>query len=194
MTTEPIKARLKLTVTNVKPAEEKQGTKGPYKILKFQAKNEQGQENWYSSFRSSVFDAIKPGETIDAEVETKETPRKDGTGTFIDHNVLQIFVDGQPLGGQKQGGGYAGRPYQGKSPEERISIERQKSLDLAIQRAKPTDTDDQVLARAEKFFGWIHGDKGAVVSLPKAKPEELEKVFPRSPTPPVAPPTSGPRY
>jgi len=43
-----------------------------------------------------------------------------------------------------------------KSPEERISIERQKSADIAFTHAQDVDITEDILKEAEKIYQWIH--------------------------------------
>lgn len=86
----------------------------------------------YECYRSQLFEHLTVGATVECEVEEK--PSKDGR--FINHNIQGVFKDGQPVGGQRQGGG---RSY-GKSPDERASIERQtavKEVGLALRMGMP---------------------------------------------------------
>ncbi len=92
-------------------------------------KGEDGQK--YECYRSQLFEHLTMGATVECEVEDKES--KDGR--FVNHNIKDVSKDGQPVGGQRQGGG--GRSY-GKSPEivqfERASIEFNNAMSEAGQR------------------------------------------------------------
>ena len=104
--------RKTLKILEAKPVEKVGRNQTPK--LSFKASDGE-KELWYFSFRNSLFDAIKQGETIDADVETS-TREWDGQ-EYTDRKVVQVYVNGQPLGGQKA--------YRGKSPEEIQSIKAQ---------------------------------------------------------------------
>ena len=121
MTTEPKIERKGLAIISVEPVKEV-GSKGAKK-LQFKAKEKAGREELtYFTFRPSLFETIEKGigQVLDCETETSSRER-DGN-TFTDRKVNQIFVDGQPIGGQKKQFGFAGYQH---SPEERASIETQ---------------------------------------------------------------------
>jgi len=182
---EPVKSRAKITVTTVKPVEEKQGQKGPYKLLKFQAKNEQGQEGWYSSFHQSLFEAIKPEAVLDADIESKETEYG------MNRLVTQVYVDGQPLAGQKQGtGGYSGRQWQPKDPLDRQSIEFQVAMKEAGEslRAGVIAKDSTI---AHLYYGALislferQGIKPNYQEQPSPKAQSVSGAAPGVQTPPA---------
>ncbi len=113
--------RLILKVTEVSEPKEF-GNKGSKKLV-FKAKNPEGKELSYLTYRTTLFESIKVGAEIDAEVEIK-TREYEGN-TYTDRQVSQIFVDGQPLGGQK-------KQWQGRTdnPEQRQSIEMQTAAKI----------------------------------------------------------------
>ncbi len=183
---EPIKSKLALTITSLGEVK-KIGDKGAEKFS-FKAKGADGKELWYFSFRASLFEALRANTNIEVDLET--TTREVDGNTYTDRKVTQIYVDGKPVAEDKQGSFGGGRPWQpqGKSPEERRSIERQKSLDLACQRSLTTSTTKQVLALADEFFDWIHGKDATVAPLPKVPPSAPDA----KPSVPIPPAVSGP--
>jgi len=147
--------RKNLTIIEVKPVE-KVGDKQIPK-LSFKAKDGE-KELWYSSFRTSLFDAVKQGATIDADIEVKSYER-DGESR-LDRRLVQVYVNGQPLGGQKQ--------RYGKSPEE---LDQQARL-MVLAYAKDLAVADkipggEITKQAGLFYNWVKGNGKA----PEPKPE-----------------------
>lgn len=129
--------------------------------LSFKAKeSEDGKELTYFSFRSSLFEAIKPKAIIEADVEMS-SHEYEGT-EYIDRRVVQIYEDGQPLGGKKQG--YQGG-YRGKSPEELEYSLRSQCLsyckDLCLGEKIGVK---EIIGYASQFYAW------AKAYTPDAKP------------------------
>ena len=165
--------RRKLTVLEVKPPQ-KVGDKGAEKV-EFRAKWEDKDSGLkYLTFRKPLFDAIKPGAVLDAEVEIKD--REFDGNIYTDRNVVQLYQEGRPLGGPT-----AGRQF-GRSPEERSSIERQVALKASIESVATKIDDSQIeaiLARASIFAAFLAGDKEFaspkwVVEPSPAKPAPAE--------------------
>jgi hypothetical protein len=98
--------RIKLTVKEV--SEPKQvGNKGAQK-LQFKATTPENKELSYFTFSTRLFEHIKAGVAIDADVDT--TTSEHGGNTYTDRKVTQIYIDGQALGGQgRQSGGWEKR-------------------------------------------------------------------------------------
>ena len=124
--------------------------------LSFKAKDGD-KELTYFTFKSSLFELIKEGQTINAEVETEQR------GEYTNRKVVQVYVDGQPLGGQKS-------QYRGKSPEELEQTAKLMILayakDLVVAQVIPLDG---IIKQADTFYSWLKGN-GA-----KAKPKEKPK-------------------
>jgi len=84
------------------------------------------------------------------EISTRETER----ATYIDRKVTEIFVDGQPLGGQKQGGQSGG--WRGKSPEELELSRRSYALSYAKDLAMADKIKVSEIQRlAQEFNDWL---------------------------------------
>jgi len=137
--------RKNLTITHVeeiKKVGDKQIPKLPFKA------KDGDTELTYFTFRSSLFEAIKVGQTINVDVETS-TRVWDGQ-TYTDRRVVQIYVDGQPIGGKGQQG------YRGKSPEELEQTARTMSLsyakDLAVADKIPVG---EITKQADVFYAWV---------------------------------------
>jgi hypothetical protein len=148
--------RKNLTITEVgqiTSGDRKDG-KGKWQSLPFKAKDGD-KELSYSTFRTSLFDAIKQGATIQAEVEVKQE------GDWINRRVVQIYVEGQPIGVKGQ--------YRGKSPEELTLSTRAYALsyskDLVVSGAVKLE---KVIEQADVFYTWLTNSK------PKAPPDNLE--------------------
>ena len=120
--------RIKLTVTEAKEPQEV-GSKGAKK-LSFKGKSTDGKELWYFSFKTSLFDSIKKDAELDAEVETKS--REVDGNTYVDRQVQQLFVDGQPVGSTPQSRAQGGYSRQ-SNPEERASIESQVAAKIVCE-------------------------------------------------------------
>jgi len=151
--------RKNLTITHVeeiKKVGEKQIPKLPFKA------KDGDTELVYFTFRSSLFDAIKVGQTINADVETS-TRVWDGQ-TYTDRRVVQVYIDGQPIGGKGQQG------YRGRSPEELEQTARTMSLsyakDLAVADKIPVG---EITKQADVFYAWV---KKTEVKVPESKVEK----------------------
>lgn len=151
--------RKKLAISQVKEIE-KVGQRQIPK-LKFRAADGEGKESWYETFKSTLFDLIKPGQTIEADVDTS-THEYDGQ-QYTDRRVVQMYVNGQPVSGKmgSQGG------YRGKSPEELELSARAYALayakDLAMSGMMPLS---EITHKADEFYAWL---KQAL-----AKPAEIK--------------------
>ncbi len=148
--------RKNLTITQVE--EIKKVGKNQVPKLSFRAKDGD-KEYTYFTFKSSIFDLIKTGQTINADVET--TNREWEGNQYTDRRVVQVYVDGQPIGGQKQG-------YRGKSPEELDQQARVMVLayakDLAAADKIPIS---EITNQADAFYTWVKKTDSGV----KAKAE-----------------------
>lgn len=100
--------KIKLTVTEVsqpKPV----GDKGARK-LEFKAKNPEGKELPYFTFSTRLFDYIKTGANMEVDVDIAQREYPTGSGNvYTDRKVTQLYENGQPVGGQRQGG-FSPRP------------------------------------------------------------------------------------
>lgn len=158
MTTDNKPQRVKLTIAEVLPVRTVGERKIP--VLDFKADGVK-----YTIFgREALQKLVVAGAVLDCEVETKT--REYNGNTYTDHNILNIFQDGQPV--SKPGGG--GRSF-GRSPEERRSIERQCALKCSMEYLSsiPLDVDfdeQKVLAIAELFAQWIAGEPVKLVPEP----------------------------
>ena len=144
-------AKIKLAITQVKEVQ-KIGDKGAEKLA-FKAKNFEGKELWYSTFRKSLFPAIKDnvGKEIEADVEI--TNREVDGNIYTDRKVTQLYVGGEAVAkGQPSKQGFQG--YR-DSPESRASIELQVCLKCACEIAKENDTIETIISYAEKMRQWI---------------------------------------
>jgi hypothetical protein len=155
--------RKNLTITHVeeiKKVGDKQIPKLPFKA------KDGDSELSYFTFRSSLFDAIKVGQTINVDVETS-TRVWDGQ-TYTDRRVVQVYVDGQPIGGKGQQG------YRGRSPEELEQTARTMSLsyakDLAVADKIPVA---EITKQADVFYAWVK--KTEKPPEPKVEKETEEK-------------------
>ncbi|MFW9991941.1 MAG: hypothetical protein ACFFD4_07755 [Candidatus Odinarchaeota archaeon] len=147
--------RTKLTILEVKPRQLLNQEKGTTKLA-FRAGAEDG-EHWYYTFRTSLFETIENGigSVLDCEILTTESEQ---WGTQRD--CKQIYVDGQPVGGKKQGGG----GWRSKSPEElelaRGSYALSYAKDLAmVDKIKVSD----IITKAEEFHDWLKSDKSGTI-------------------------------
>jgi hypothetical protein len=159
--------RIKLTITEVKEVQ-LVGERGAQKLA-FKAKSPDGKELEYFTFRTSLFDEIKKGAEIDAEVEVKT--REYGDATFVNRQVSQIYKDGQPIGGRKQRPDYSYRD----SPEARASIEAQSALKAAVEFCQGKTVED-VLKTAARFRDFLGNKPAEAKTEAKATP-------PKSPAP-----------
>ena len=97
----------------------------------------------YFTFKTSLFELIKEGQTINADIETEIR------GDYTNRKVVQIYVDGQPVSSK-------GTQYRGKSPEE---LEQQARLmilayakDLAVANKIPLEDIPKI---ADRFYTWL---------------------------------------
>ena len=149
--------RKNLTITHVeeiKKVGDKQIPKLPFKA------KDGDTELAYFTFRSSLFEAIKVGQTINVDVEIS-TRVWDGQ-TYTDRRVVQVYVDGQPIGGKGQQG------YRGKSPEE---LEQQARV-MVLSYAKDLAVADKIpftaiTDQADIFYAWVK--KNEATKAPEAK-------------------------
>ncbi|MDD5220257.1 MAG: hypothetical protein PHV11_06810 [Candidatus Bipolaricaulis sp.] len=139
--------RKKLTISEVKE-QQPIGDKGAIKLA-FLAKDGEDSNLWYLTFSKALFDNIKAGAVIDAEVEVSE--REYNGNKYTDRKVTQIYKDGQPVGNK----GQFGRGY-GRSPEQERLIVRQTCLKCAVE-ARPGATNKEILETATIFAEWVNG-------------------------------------
>lgn len=137
--------RRNLTITHVEEVKKV----GDRQIPKLPFKAKDGDtELAYFTFRSSLFEAIKVGQTINADVETSS--RVYDGNTYTDRRVVQVYIDGQPIGGKGQQG------YRGKSPEELEQSARSQVLsyakDLAVADKIPVG---EITKQADIFYAWV---------------------------------------
>jgi len=130
----------------------------------------------YSVFSKSLFPYIKLNTEIDAEVETKEGE------SWTNRKVIDIFVNGQSVKAQGQGGG-----YRGKSPEElelsRRSFALSYAKDLAVAGIIPVK---DIPSQATEFYNWLHNEVKPTATAVKdtedkpspVKGEEIESSVP----------------
>ncbi len=148
-----VKERLSLTVTEVKEIE-KVG-KDQIPKLSFKAKDKDGKEAWYFTFKRNSFTELKPDTPLDGDFEFSE----DEYG--IKRKLIQLYKDGQPVGGERRAW-----TAQSDSPEKRRSIERQTSLQIAVQMTEPSDNDvPALLKRAEQIYDWLATGKSSKVEV-----------------------------
>lgn len=153
--------RKNLTITGVEEIK-KVGAKQIPK-LSFKAKDGD-KELSYFTFKSSLFESIKEGQTINADVEVS-TREWEGQG-YTDRRIVQIYVDGQPLGGK--GGGQS---YRGKSPEELELSARAYALSYAKDLAVADRINlNQITIYAQDFYNWLK--KNGAKAEPKEKPKD----------------------
>ncbi len=186
--------RSNLSITQVMPIRSGTGQKGPYEALNFTAISPAGVQAKYGIFnKKELFPFILQGAPIDAEVIDKPSGQYDANSNeFINHNVVNIYVNDKPVIQQQQGG----RSGYGKSPEairleheldmeleamKRQSIERQTALIQAIELAKLTPgivpTVESILTTADKFVAW-EGKLRPTPAPPPAKPKDTpEKMY-----------------
>jgi hypothetical protein len=117
----------------------------------------------YFTFRPNLFEAIKEGQIIIADVETEQK------GEYTNRKVTQIYAKGQPIA-VKRG------EYRGKSPEELEQQGRVMVLsyakDLAVAQLIPLD---EIPNRADVFYTWLKGNKETPV-LSAEQREQIEKI------------------
>ncbi|MGD0794944.1 MAG: hypothetical protein ABR958_05055 [Dehalococcoidales bacterium] len=108
--------RCKLKVIEVKEPRQV----GQAEVLEFLATGDPGNKTLkYGAWTKILYEYIKKGAVIDAEIETKISDKTDPGGEhYVSRRIMQLYIDGQPV--IKKAG--TGRAW-GKSPEE-IRIER----------------------------------------------------------------------
>jgi len=112
----------------------------------------------YFTFKTSLFELIKEGQTINADIETEIR------GDYTNRKVVQIYIDGQPVSSK-------GTQYRGKSPEE---LEQQARLmilayakDLAVADKIPLE---DIPKTADWFYTWLKvNDKVVSPTMTRAK-------------------------
>ena len=168
-------AKIKLAITQVKEVQ-KIGDKGAEKLA-FKAKNFEGKELWYSTFRKSLFPAIKDnvGKEIEADVEI--TNREVDGNIYTDRKVTQLYVGGEAVAkGQPSKQGFQG--YR-DSPESRASIELQTAFKGVVElMVANIITRDEPLGKVA--IAWALGKFGVKETQPL--PKENKPI-----TTPVAP-------
>ncbi len=117
------KDKLTLSITEVSEPKEV-GQKGAKKLA-FKAKTADGKELSYFTFTTKFFPIIQAKGELDGDVETSQ--REYDGNTYTDRKLVEVYKDGQPVGGEKKGW----QPRGGKdSPEKRASIEAQKAVEI----------------------------------------------------------------
>jgi len=130
----------------------------------------------YFTFKPSLFELIKEGQTISADIEIEQR------GEYTNRKVVQIYLDGQPVSSKGTGRSY------GKSPEELEQTARLMILayakDLAVADKIPLK---DIPKTADWFYTWLKvSDKVASPTQPVQKDsgtQESEDLF--SETPPT---------
>jgi len=170
MTTEPKPERKKLSVTEVKEVQ-KVGDKKIPKLV-FKAKDGEHELQFFIIARESLFEHVKVGATIDADVLTTRRESDDPERPWIDRKVTSIYVEGQAVGGGSKSGW---RPAE-DSPEKRASIEAQSAVQAVVQLRiadKLTDLAPAYIAALEWCTSRIRPSKQApVVSTPASEPQK----------------------
>ena len=158
-------SRLKLTITEVKERQSV-GDKGAVK-LGFFATEGDGKALSYFTFSTRLFETIEGGKgkeiDCDVNVSTREWERDGDIQHFTDRKVTQIYVDGQPVGGQK-------RQWNQDSPETRASIEAQKRADITAQ-LWIADKFNEKSPEVIKLRKWLMRD-----ATPEAKASPKQKI------------------
>ena len=160
-------ARIKLAVTQVKEVQ-KIGDKGAEKLA-FKAKDFEGKELWYSTFRKSLFSAIKDnvGKEIEADVET--TIREVDDNTYTDHKVTEVYIAKETVGTKEQPPKQRFQVYR-DNPEARASIELQTAFKGVIElMVANIITRDEPLGKVA--IAWALGKFGIkeIPSLPQVQ-------------------------
>jgi len=135
--------RKNLTITEVNEIQ-KVGDKQIPK-LSFKARGNEAEEAIsYFTFKSSLFDYIKIGQTITADIETEQR------GEYTNRRIVQVYKDGQGVVSKGQGRSY------GKSPEE---LEQQARL-MILAYSKDLVVADKIslegmLKEADRMYTWL---------------------------------------
>jgi len=161
--------RKNLTITEVNEIQ-KVGDKQIPK-LSFKARGNEAEEAIsYFTFKSSLFDYIKIGQTITADIETEQR------GEYTNRRIVQVYKDGQGVVSKGQGRSY------GKSPEE---LEQQARL-MILAYSKDLVVADKIslegmLKEADRMYTWLKMTDKIIAPIPQTKVsplagEETEKL------------------
>lgn len=160
--------RMPITVTKVEEVREV-GDKHA-KLLEFKGTVSDGSEITFETFKTNIFERIKVGAKLDAEVETTER------GQYIHRRVNQLFENGQAVGGQRGGGGN----WQPR-PDNSASIESQAAAKIAGELVIADKCPENV---KDALFAWLKAR--LVTEQPKqadkpaeSKPATSDKAKPR---------------
>ncbi len=158
-------SRTKLYIVEVK---EPPRPVGQTEVLDFMAHTGEGSKTLkYGVWSKSLYEYIKKDAVIECDVVVKESEKTDDNGQhYINRKVTMIYVNGEAV--KKSGGG------RGISPEERVSIERQTCLKCSCEVAKPEDSTDLIITRAEKFYRWL--SKGETEEIKSSSDQEWDKI------------------
>lgn len=173
-----IDSRLKLTITEVKDRQPV-GDKGAVKLTFMATEGESDKALSYFTFSTRLFETIEQGKEIDCDVNisTRNWERDGDIQTFTDRKVTQIYIDGQPVGGQRRQGGY------GYSPEKLASIEAQSRAKI-ISELWIAGVIDKDSAEVKNLRTWLLGGGiKAEIKKPETKTqapkqEPVEDIFP----------------
>jgi len=150
--------RKTLTITQVEEVK-KVGDKQIPKLT-FRAKDGEN-ELTYFTFKSSLFDFIKTGNTISADIDV--ATRDYQGNTYTDRRVVQVYQDGQPI---------SQKGYRGKSPEELELSARAYALSYAKDLAVAgTIKLGDITNLADDFYAWLKK-----IDKPVEEPEKPEVV------------------
>lgn len=175
-----IENKVKLNVTTVSEPKEV-GTKGAKK-LSFKATAADGKEYSYQSFSTRLFDYIKTGAAIEADVDTSSHEYENNI--YTDRKVTQIYVNGQPVMAANTGTGKGGNYNRNQlTPEqwaekdriERASIEAQTAYKGIMEMASqvPADVSVKFDKAFDRALDWAMEKLGGTTvkpSAPSAKP------------------------
>ncbi len=113
----------------------------------------------YVCFISALFGDIIVGNTIDADVEVRES------GEYINNVVTQIYKEGKPIVGKKPAGSYP--PHiGGHTPEERASIENQVRAKIIAELwiGKAIDEKHPLVTKLTNWLGVLNETPQAPIS------------------------------
>ena len=130
-------------------------------MLKF--KDDKGIE--YAVFKPELFDLIKAGDTIQAEVQVKESTNPNYADN---HNIINIFQDGKPtIQKENKGGGRPGFTKDTASIEQQVAI-KEVGEDLRVGIDVPK-------ALVMAYWGWIE------LHICTVHPMDMPKPTPNAP-------------
>ena len=169
----PETARRTLIITSIispdgKP--EHWGDRDTNQKLRFKAKDGE-QEYLYDCIRNTLFESIKPGETIDADVSKRSQTGNDGE-VHTYRSVAQIYKDGQPVGGQNK----KGQGYSRNTPEDR-QFERERTAFNGIMALLGNGIIDLIHPLSVRALKWAEDALSGTPSpspTPAQKPHALE--------------------